>query len=190
MMLSTLNPDGSRGFVHRLDRGTSGCLVVARTNQWHAQLLTQFFLRRVDKSYIALIYTNSVPLPANGTMNVAIDGRPAVSSFQVLERYAGDLVTKIRVTTKQGRKHQVRIHCSKCLQAPILLDPLYGGESIMYRLPKDSCSKQYRAQQRFCLHADSLSIPDLGIPKVEAPLPEWWDSLVKEVLNLQESPNQ
>lgn len=184
--LSSLNPDGSRGFVHRLDRGTSGCLVVAMTNQWHAQLLTQFFLRRVEKSYIALVYTNSVPLPRDGTMNTPIDGRPAVSTFQVLERYPGELVTKIRVTTKQGRKHQVRIHCSKCLNAPILLDPLYGGESIMYRLPKDSCAKRYRAQQRFCLHADSVYIPDLGIPKVEAQMPEWWNDIVKEILNLQE----
>ncbi|CAJ1962893.1 unnamed protein product [Cylindrotheca closterium] len=179
--LSSINPDGSRGFVHRLDRGTSGCLIAAKTNQWHARLLTQFFLRRVEKSYIALVYTNSISLPEEGTVTVPIDGRPAISSFQVLERYPDDLITKIRVTTKQGRKHQVRIHCSKGLGAPILLDPLYGGESIMYRLPNDSCAKKYRAQQRICLHADSLAISDLNIPKVEAAIPEWWDNLTKDI---------
>ena len=73
-----------------------------------------------------------------------------VSSFIVLERYPDDLITKIRVTTKQGRKHQVRIHCSKGLGAPILLDPLYGEELIMYRLPNDdACAKKCRAQQSF-----------------------------------------
>mmetsp|Transcript_13325 Transcript_13325/g.31997 ORF Transcript_13325/g.31997 Transcript_13325/m.31997 type:complete len:475 (+) Transcript_13325:28-1452(+) len=185
IQLSSINPDGSRGFAHRLDRGTSGCLIIAKTNQWHAQLLTQFFLRRVEKSYIALVYTNSIPLPGEGTITVPIDGRPAVSSFVVFERYPGDLITKIRVTTKQGRKHQVRIHCSKGLGAPILLDPLYGGESIMYRLPKDSCAKKYRAQQRFCLHADSLAIADLDIPKVDAPIPDWWDGLCKDIHHLQ-----
>ncbi|KAL3926439.1 MAG: hypothetical protein SGBAC_013473 [Bacillariaceae sp.] len=179
--LSSINPDESRGFVHRLDRGTSGCLIVAKTNQWHAQLLAQFFLRRVDKSYVALVHTNSLPLQEEGTITVPIDGRPAISSFKVLERYPDDLVTKIRVSTKQGRKHQVRIHCSKGLGAPILLDPLYGGESIMYRMPKDSCVNKYRAQQKFCLHADALAIPDLGIPNVEAPLPEWWECLIKEI---------
>mmetsp|Transcript_13324 Transcript_13324/g.31995 ORF Transcript_13324/g.31995 Transcript_13324/m.31995 type:complete len:89 (+) Transcript_13324:269-535(+) len=56
IQLSSINPDGPRGFVHRLDRGTSGCLIVAKTNQWYSQLLTQFFLRRVETSYIALVY--------------------------------------------------------------------------------------------------------------------------------------
>ena len=149
----------------------------------HPTLDPIFFLRRVEKSYVALVYTNSIPLPAAGTIKVPIDGLPAVSSFIVLERYPDDLITKIGVTTKQGRKHQVRIHCSKGLGAPILLDPLYGGESIMYQLPNDdACAKKCRAQQRFCLHADSLTmIPDLSIPKVEAAIPEWWDGLIKDI---------
>lgn len=178
--LSSLNPDGSKGLVHRLDRGTSGCLLIAKSNPWHARLMTQFFLRRVKKSYIALLYTNGTSLADEGQINLRIDGRPAQSSFVVLERY-GKLAAKVKVTTRQGRKHQVRIHCSRGLQAPILLDPLYGGEAIMYHLLDDSVAKTCRARQQFCLHADTVSIPDLGIYDIQAPLPDWWQYIVEEV---------
>jgi 23S rRNA pseudouridine1911/1915/1917 synthase len=129
MELSSLNQDRSRGFVHRLDVGTSGCLVLAKTNSMHAQLISKFFLRQVQKSYIALVSTTTPctggyrRVPDAGTVNLAIDRRPAQSSFQTLERY-GSLAAKLREITRQGRKHQVRLHCSKGLQTPILLDPL------------------------------------------------------------------
>eukprot|EP00521_Asterionellopsis_glacialis_P013961 CAMPEP_0195309640 /NCGR_PEP_ID=MMETSP0707-20130614/38839_1 /TAXON_ID=33640 /ORGANISM="Asterionellopsis glacialis, Strain CCMP134" /LENGTH=388 /DNA_ID=CAMNT_0040373937 /DNA_START=108 /DNA_END=1274 /DNA_ORIENTATION=+ len=180
--LSSLNPDGSRGFVHRLDRGTSGCLVIAKSNEWHARLISQFFLRRVQKSYIALVYTNNLKggteLPNEGTISLPIGGRPAQSSFALLKR-VGNLAAILLVTTKQGRKHQVRIHCSKGLKTPILLDPLYGGEAIMFHLNSSalSAAKKLRSEDKFCLHANTLSMPAFDV-HVKAPLPDWWDEIL------------
>jgi 23S rRNA-/tRNA-specific pseudouridylate synthase len=194
MELSTLNPDGSRGFVHRLDRGTSGCLVVAKTNAMHARFISKFFLKEVEKSYICLVDTQRSNkngrtihlLPADDddeerTITLGVDQRPAQSSYRVLERY-GTLAAKLKVSTRQGRKHQVRLHCSKGLQTPILLDPRYGGEQIMYRVNNSTVLKECRAQHKFCLHADTLSIPNLNI-SVQAPTPEWWDRVVDDIRN-------
>ncbi len=187
--LSTLNKEG-RGLVHRIDRGTSGCLVVAKTNRMHAFLLSQFFLRRAKKFYTALVCSSKEKLIKNkdGKISVPIDGRPADSEF-ILETSVGKHLSRIKVETQQGRRHQVRIHCSEGLNAPILLDPLYGGQSILSELfrrrnnsttdekkeEKDThvLLNEAREDQKFCLHASSLTIEAIGID-VRAPLPEWW----------------
>jgi 23S rRNA pseudouridine1911/1915/1917 synthase len=166
-----------RGLVHRIDRGTSGCLVVAKTNECHALLLSQFFLRNVRKSYQALVSPKQL-LPDSGVVNAPIQGRPAESAYVVEERISSNL-WKIRVTTTQGRKHQVRLHCSKGLKAPILLDPLYGGRAIMFKI-KSPMLAQFCANQQICLHSDSLCIPDFGID-VKDPTPQWWQDLVDEI---------
>jgi len=212
--LSSLNKEG-RGLVHRIDRGTSGCLVVAKTNRMHAILLTQFFLRRSKKSYQALVCGSNFQQQAihaqkiNGNDNIIsldIDGRPAKSRY-AFEKRIGKYLTRLRVETEQGRRHQVRIHCSKGLKAPILLDPLYGGQSILSTFLKnhDRCRegrdgekynsytetnssssssstllRQARVDQKFCLHASSLKIDKVGID-VQAQLPEWWQQLEEEL---------
>ena len=192
--LSTLNKEG-RGLVHRIDRGTSGCLVVAKTNRMHALLLAQFFLRRSEKSYQALVCsgaTGGQPALGGGEIDIPIDSRPAVSRY-TFETSVGSHLSRIRVETEQGRRHQVRIHCSEGLRAPILLDPLYGGQSILSTLLTEnngdvrqneresrSLLVQARASQKFCLHASTLRIDALGID-AEAPLPKWWKRLEKEL---------
>ena len=186
--LSTLNKEG-RGLVHRIDRGTSGCLVLAKTNRMHAILIAHFFLRNVKKSYQALVCnppssssSSSSHLNDQGSINLDIDGRPAKSTYYVEERF-GDWVSRVKVYTEQGRRHQVRIHCAQGLKSPILLDPLYGGQAIM------SSSKQFenmqslrklRAAKKFCLHADRLAVPEEGID-ARAPLPDWWQQLENEI---------
>jgi 23S rRNA-/tRNA-specific pseudouridylate synthase len=138
----------------------------------HALLMAEFFLRNVKKSYQALVdCTESSDLLESGSMNLAIGGRPAESRYTVLERM-GSTVALLQIATHQGRKHQVRIHCSKGLNAPILLDPLYGGEKIMFQL-KSSAIRHHRAKKRFCLHAATLAIPNFGID-VQTPIPDWW----------------
>lgn len=174
--LSTLNMEG-RGLVHRIDRGTSGCMVVAKTNESHALLLSQFFLRKVRKSYQALVSPKQL-LSDRGVVVAPIQGRPAESSYMVQERISPNLV-KVRVTTSQGRKHQVRLHCSKGLNAPILLDPLYGGRAIMINL-KSPMLARLCANGQICLHSDSLCIPDFGID-VHDPTPQWWQDLQDEI---------
>jgi 23S rRNA-/tRNA-specific pseudouridylate synthase len=184
-----LNAD-ARGLVHRLDRGTSGCIVLAKSDECHARLVTDFFLRRNSKSYLALIPTSVhddddgasfVPKELqegdSGTIELPVEGRPAKSLYRVERMYDscfGKPMTLIRVTTVTGRKHQVRIHLAKGLGRPIFMDPLYGDhktnsftdEELSERLPKDG-------KQRFFLHAASLELPRSGI-RVEAPLPSWW----------------
>lgn len=177
--LSTLNKVG-RGFVHRLDRGTSGCVVLAKTNQMHAQLVTQFFLRKAKKSYQALITLKcQVGLPLEGTVELNINGKPAKSLYR-LEGFHGENVAKIHVETLQGRKHQVRIHCSKALNAPILLDPRYGGEAIMFKIGKTSILPEMHAKKRFCLHAQALTIPAFDID-VRCLAPKWWQYVIDEL---------
>lgn len=166
--LSTLNADG-RGLVHRLDRGTSGCIVLAKTNDAHAKLVTQFFLRNAKKRYIAIVYSSTRIEEDAGEINVPVDGRPAKSVYTVLERYGND-TTKIKMETLTGRKHQVRVHCAKGLQSPIMLDPIY-----------DSTDKTEKDDGRFLLHASSLCIPEFGID-VEAPVPAWWAEEQNELL--------
>ena len=174
VQLSTLNEEG-RGLVHRIDRGTSGCLILAKTNRMHAILLSQFFLRRVKKSYQALVVCPRKKLPMKGTIQVNIDGRPAKSNYKIEKQFGTTAFTRIKVETEQGRRHQVRIHCAQGLRAPILLDPLYGGQAILstVTLPLLSTLKK---EKKFCLHADTLSIAKYDV-NVQAPLPQWWKQL-------------
>lgn len=180
MSLSNLND--SRGFVHRLDIGTSGCLVVAKHNQAHAEWIARFFLRHVIKSYICLVDTSSLPrqLTPKGTIVQPLNGRPASSSYQVLEQF-GQTAAKLRIKTTQGRKHQVRIHCSKGLDTPIILDQRYGGERIMYRTQSDRL-KEARAHGRLCLHADTIGVPDLNL-LVSSSLPTWWEDVIHDIMS-------
>jgi 23S rRNA-/tRNA-specific pseudouridylate synthase len=117
-------------------------------------------------------------LPDYGTVDYAIDGRPARSTYQVLDML-GTLAARIRMETFQGRTHQVRIHCARGLQAPIVLDRRYGGQEIMNRVKSPSFQKHH-AQSQFCLHASTLSIPEFGVT-VQAPVPNWWHNVMREL---------
>jgi len=182
--LSTLNKEG-RGMVHRIDRGTSGCMVLAKTNRMHAILISEFFCRNVNKSYQALVCTRGNNLSSKGTIKLDVEGRPAMSSYEIETTLQQRNFCRIRVHTKQGRRHQVRIHCAQGLNSPILLDPLYNGQVAMKHLLNNEHLKEslprLRAAQRFCLHADTLCLPNQNI-NVQAPLPGWWLKL-EEYLN-------
>ena len=166
--LSTLNAE-CRGLVHRIDRGTSGCLVMAKTNDMHAKLVTEFFLRRAKKSYQALVVVpQDKTLLDKGEIDMKVDGRPAKSSFIVEERIHN--YARLRVETYTGRKHQVRVHCAEGLECPILLDPLYVDNNVIYPQTVTDLTED---GQRFFLHASSLQSMDHGIDCM-APLPTWW----------------
>jgi 23S rRNA-/tRNA-specific pseudouridylate synthase len=165
--LSTLNAEG-RGLVHRIDRGTSGCIVLAKTDEMHAKLVTQFFLRRAKKTYTAVVTSQPAAL-VEAEIDMPVDGRPAMSKYRVTKQYDSGLTT-IQVETMTGRKHQVRVHCAKGLNAPILYDPIYSDG-------KESAEQS----GRFLLHASSLVIPDFDID-AQAPDPSWWE---EEISNVQ-----
>lgn len=164
--LSTINVDG-RGLVHRIDRGTSGCMVLAKTDMRHAQLVSDFFLRNVKKEYQALVTLSDSDIPNSGTLDMPVQGRPALSVYTVDERISSNRA-RLRIQTMTGRKHQVRVHCAEGLHAPIVGDTKYSDVT-----PDPYASTTLKMKERFCLHASSLHVP--GIAKIEAPIPTWWE---------------
>jgi len=134
--LSTLNPT-ARGIVHRIDRGTSGSIILAKTDDMHLRLVAFFFLRKVKKKYLALVpafgrneESNTLTLGSTGVIGIPVDGRPAHSTYKVIKQYGESssdtqAALLLEVSTTTGRKHQCRVHCADGLDRPIFLDPLY-----------------------------------------------------------------
>jgi 23S rRNA pseudouridine1911/1915/1917 synthase len=123
------------GIVHRLDKETSGCLVVAKTESAHRQLAAQFASRDVDKTYLALV--DGKPRMPHGTIDAAIGrhtvhrqkmavverGRDALTHYRVLDSRDGKAL--VQCQPKTGRTHQIRVHL-KHLGHPVAGDPVYG----------------------------------------------------------------
>lgn len=149
------------GIVHRLDKDTSGVMVIAKSDRSHHGLVELFKTRRVKKVYHALVV--GYPGILQGSISLAIGrhrsnrkkmavlehgGRQAETSWRVLEKFAAGL-TYLEVRPQTGRTHQIRVHMAH-LGHPVAGDALYGG-----RQQKQVC-EQY-CIKRQCLHAYSLS---------------------------------
>jgi 23S rRNA pseudouridine1911/1915/1917 synthase len=180
-------PGGGRlGLVHRLDKETSGCLVVARTDAALAALQGQFKARTVEKTYLALVHG---ALPDRGRLDTFYGrhprdrtrftgrlrgGRRAVTAWTVRERF-GDVATLAEVALETGRTHQIRVHLSEAGH-PILADEAYGGRRREARLPEDHPARRAAAAVgRQALHAWRLAFdhPVTGRRlALEAPLPD------------------
>ena len=131
------------GIVHRLDKGTSGLLVVAKRDRAHQPLAEQFKEHTVDRRYRALVWGHLDP--PNGTIEGAIGrdpnhrqrmavvpeekGKWAVTHYETVEYHAHTSVVEFRLET--GRTHQIRVHASD-RHHPLLGDPKYGGDTIRY----------------------------------------------------------
>ena len=143
--LSTAGGPTRPGIVHRLDRDTSGVIVVARTEEAHQALAKQFERRTVAKTYLAITQgqpqfdRDEISLPIGihpyqrEKMAVRRDhatSREAVTRFEVLERFRGAAV--LRVSPKTGRTHQIRVHLA-AIGCPVLCDGLYSGRTRIER---------------------------------------------------------
>lgn len=163
------------GIVHRLDKNTSGLLVVAKTEAAHENLAEQFRSRTVKKSYLALVHGSvekdsgkiSEPItrdPRNRIrMAVGSGGRSAVSLYHVKKRYPR--FTLLQVDLKTGRTHQIRVHLA-WLKHPVVGDEVYGGGRDKTVIDR-SLRAQIRKLQRQFLHSEQLGFIH---PKIEAPM--------------------
>ncbi|VAW80750.1 Ribosomal large subunit pseudouridine synthase D [hydrothermal vent metagenome] len=153
------------GIVHRLDKDTSGLMVVARTLEAHTSLVTQLQERTVSREYLALVHT---VLTAGGTVDAPIgrhpkdrlrmavveSGKPAVSHYRVLERFAAHTLVQVRLET--GRTHQIRVHMAH-LHYPLVGDPVYGGRLRLPRGASERLQEALRGFRRQALHARRLA---------------------------------
>lgn len=185
--LSDLNGSDKRGIVSRLDKPTSGVIILAKNNKSHAELVTQFYQRAVTKTYFALV-DGDVPLDAGGTIIEPVDGHPATSDWRVIETFVGDRwkYALVRVHPRTGRKHQIRVHMA-FFGCPLTGDTLYRRgrtKTLNANAPKcvlDSLSGG-KTGTTFFLHAGETMF-DVGGERicVDEPLPAEFSDLLDKL---------
>jgi 23S rRNA pseudouridine1911/1915/1917 synthase len=152
------------GIVHRLDKQTSGLIVVAKNDTTHARLSSMFARRQVRKLYIALVQGELAQ--ERGTVNASISregGRTAVSHWQVLRRIHGPYgsFTLVSVRIETGRTHQIRVHMAS-LGHPVVGDTLYGAPSAIAPLAAAASRLPRLVLPRNFLHAAELEFAHPG----------------------------
>lgn len=191
--------DGRPGLVHRIDKDTSGLLVIAKTQFAMNHLAKQFYDHSIERTYIALVW--GIPEPASGTINVNLgrshkdrrvtaafedpeEGRHAVTHFEVMESFR--YVSLVKCTLETGRTHQIRAHM-KYLGHPLFNDTTYGGDKVLkgtiFSKYKSFVENAFKLIQGQALHAASLGfIHPRSLEKIyfEAPLPEDFKELLEK----------
>lgn len=177
------------GIVHRLDRSTSGVLILVKNNEAHANIKSQFQARSIVKKYVAFVYGH--PKEDKGTIEAEIGRtktpprrwsaqfgkqgnlRAAITDWHVISRHEDpdtkEEVAYLGIFPKTGRTHQIRVHL-KAIHHPIICDHIYA--------PKKLCLLGF---ERPALHAASISftLPDGEKLEVEAPLPSDFERALK-----------
>ena len=177
------------GLVHRLDKETSGLLIVARSPLAHTRLVAQLAAREIHREYQALV----IGRPTGGgridqpigrhrsvrtRMAVRSDGRAAITHYRIEERFRAH--TLLRVQLETGRTHQIRVHLAHA-GLPIVGDPVYGGRRRRIAGHADELNELLRDFRRQALHAQRLQFehPINGREmRFEAPLPADFESLL------------
>jgi 23S rRNA pseudouridine1911/1915/1917 synthase len=140
--LSELNEPGRPGIIHRLDKDTSGLLVVAKDDFTHAKIAEQFSKRTVDREYHAVCWGKFKEQKGEISFNIVRskrdrkkfsisenEGRTALTLYEVLEEF--EFTSYLKINLKTGRTHQIRVHLSG-IGKPVFGDPTYGGRQINY----------------------------------------------------------
>lgn len=178
--LSTIGGAARPGIVHRLDRDTSGVMVVARTDYAHKRLAEQFEGRTIEKEYFAIVVgrvdrdRDRIDLPIGfhpyqrEKMAIRRDdpaSRAASSFYEVVERFDG--FATVRIVPKTGRTHQIRVHLAS-IGCPVLCDKHYGGRAQITRgeISRDS-TDEHVLLARQALHALRLKFRH---PQTDAPV--------------------
>ena len=167
------NRDGRPGLVHRIDKDTSGLLVVAKSDIALTKLSEQFFYKTIDRKYLAIVW--GIPSPEQGTidkylsrdkknrmiMSVPLDediGKRAITHYKVVEKLG--YVSLVECELETGRTHQIRAHM-KHIGNPIFNDQRYGGDKILkgtiFNKYKQFVENCFKLLPRQALHAKTLS---------------------------------
>ncbi len=180
---------------HRLDKETSGCLVIAKNPEAYRHTAIQFENRKVDKIYHAvvegireyehLMVDRNLLASAKGVAKVSKEGKPAQTVFHTIQTYRAHSLIECKPIT--GRLHQIRVHLAY-LQSPICGDELYGGKhlylsSLKRRFNLKKETEELPIMQRVSLHAFSIGFEGLDGKKitVNAPYPKDFQVLVHQL---------
>ena len=181
--LSGIGGEIRPGIVHRLDKDTSGVIVVAKNDKAHINLSEQIKNHEVEKTYIALVRgivkeneaTINMPIGRNKNdrkkMAVEKDGKQAITNFKVLERFPKDNCTLLEVKIETGRTHQIRVHLSY-IGYPIIGDTTYSNGKNKWQVIGQ------------CLHAKSLKFkhPTTGKEMtIEAEVPKYFEEILEQL---------
>ena len=154
------------GIVHRLDKNTSGLMVVAKNPKSQKYLVEEFQAHSVEREYSAIVYGNMI---SGGTVNdpiardpkdrikqaVRANGKEAVTHYRVIDRYENH--THIKALLETGRTHQIRVHLSH-IGYPLVGDPLYGGRLRFPKKAREEIKEALKAFQRQALHSKKLTL--------------------------------
>ena len=177
------------GIVQRLDKETTGLMVVARTPIAHTRLVDQLQKREIKREYTAVV---AGTLTAGGTVDAPIgrhkiqrkrmavtdSGKPAVTHYRIIKKFPAH--TLIRLQLESGRTHQIRVHMAH-IRHPVVGDPLYGGRPRFPKGASESLRQSLQAFPRQALHASKLTLrhPTTGEEMCwAAPLPEDMQGLI------------
>ena len=178
------------GIVHRLDKETSGLMVIARTLRAQNSLVSQLQARTVSREYLAVVSgvpvggkTIDLPIGRHSTARtrmavVARGGKPAVTRFRVEKKFPHHALVRVQLET--GRTHQIRVHMAH-IGYPLVGDPVYGGRLKLPPGASDNLIETLRCFKRQALHAAALKLehPASGESMAwEAPMPEDMKELI------------
>jgi 23S rRNA pseudouridine1911/1915/1917 synthase len=180
--LSGIGGELRPGIVHRLDKDTSGVMLIAKHDEAHRSLTAAWNTEAVRKEYIALVY--GTPSEDRGTIEAAIgrdprdrkrmavvsDGRRAITDYELAERLRHASLLRVRLRT--GRTHQIRVHM-KHIGHPIVGDPVYSGPQWR-GIPDKKIQRALASMHRQALHASRITFPhprDGRVMVVEAAMP-------------------
>lgn len=186
---SALSEVPRAGIIHRLDKDTTGIMVVARTLQAHKHLVDHLQRREIRREYQALVHG---VMTGGGSVDAAIgrhphdrkrmtireDGKPAVTHYRLIKRYRTH--THLHLKLESGRTHQIRVHMQS-LRHAIVGDPVYGSRSTLPAGASEEFKQVLKAFDRQALHAWQLSLqhPESGEEMSwQAPLPDDMQNLI------------
>ena len=185
--LSGIGGEIRPGIVHRLDKNTSGAVIIAKNDNTHIALSNMLKNHEIKKTYIALVRgivkeneaTINMPIARSTSdrkkMAVARNGKEAITHFKVLERFPNEGITLLEIKIETGRTHQIRVHLSN-IGYPVLGDDVYSNGKNRWGIKGQ------------CLHAKSLEFnhPITGKHMyIEAPLPEYLNQIITKELGYQ-----